>query len=311
MLKWLFRVALGAVSLIVVVIVGMLTAFSFWRVGYIDTLETESTVIATAVGDVEYAVVGEGIPYLYVHGAPGGYDQGLTDRYSRPEAFANLQTISLSRPGYLRTPLSSGEMPAEQADLFAALLDELGVERVVVVGVSAGGPSSLQFAMRYPERAAGLVLIAPGILPQPELEYENPTSATGTFILDVVLWATGRWLGPAMLPGLDENDPVQVALARKWVSTVIPLSRRTDGAVNDFGMLRDLNIATWPLETISSPTLILHGDTDRNAPYEGSTVAAMRIPNAEIVTFNGVGHELPLTRAREIDEQIHRFLEAL
>jgi pimeloyl-ACP methyl ester carboxylesterase len=165
--------------------------------------------------------------------------------------------------------------------------------------------------MRYPERTAGLVLIAPGILPQPELEYQNPTSATGTFILDVVLWGAGRWLGPAMLPGLDKNDPEQVALARRWVTTVIPLSRRTDGAVNDFGMLRELDIGSWPLETITSPTLILHGDTDRSAPYEGSTAAAMRIPNAEIVTFSGVGHELPLTRAREIDDRIHRFLETL
>jgi pimeloyl-ACP methyl ester carboxylesterase len=114
-----------------------------------------------------------------------------------------------------------------------------------------------------------------------------------------------------MLPGLDKNDPEQVALARRWVTTVIPLSRRTDGAVNDFGMLRELDIGSWPLETITSPTLILHGDTDRSAPYEGSTAAAMRIPNAEIVTFSGVGHELPLTRAREIDDRIHRFLETL
>ena len=69
------------------IVVATLTAFLIWRANYIDALETESKVIATRVGDVEYAVVGEGTPYLYIHGAPGGYDQGLTDRRSRPDAF--------------------------------------------------------------------------------------------------------------------------------------------------------------------------------------------------------------------------------
>jgi pimeloyl-ACP methyl ester carboxylesterase len=311
MRKWLVRTALGGIALCGVIVVGTLAAFFIWRVDYIDTLETESQVISTAVGDVEYAVVGEGTPYLYVHGAPGGYDQGLTDRRSRPDTFARLQTITLSRPGYLRTPSSSGTTPAEQADLFAALLDEIGVERVIVVGVSDGGPSALQFAIRHPKRTAGLVLIAPGILRQPELEYTNPTGASGTLMLDIVLWAAGRWLGPAMLPGLDENDAEQVALARRWVGTVIPLSQRTEGAINDFDMLRTLNIDSWPLEMIESPTLIFHGDADRNAPYEGSLNAAMRIPNSEIVTFKGIGHELPLTRARDVDERFLRFIEAL
>jgi 2-hydroxy-6-oxonona-2,4-dienedioate hydrolase len=311
MLKWLVRAVLSVIALLTIVLVGALAVFPFWRAGYVRTLEAESRVISTDTGDVEYAVIGEGTPLLYVHGAPGGYDQGLVDPRSRPEAFTGLQTITLSRPGYLRTPLSSGRTPAEQADLFAALLDEIGTQRVVVMAVSAGGPSAVQFAIRYPARTAGLVLMAPAMLDQPVLEYENPTSASGTFLLDFVLWAAGRWLGPAMLPGLDDDDPNQVALARTWVSTVIPLGRRTEGAINDFAMLRDLDVGSWPLETISAPTLIMHGDADRNAPYKGSVVAAERIPNAELVTFANVGHELTLTRARDIDEYLRRFLQEL
>ena len=77
MRKWLVRLALGGGALLVVIVLGTLAAFLIWRVNYIDTLKTESDVISTAVGDVEYAVVGEETPYLYVHGAPGGYDQDL------------------------------------------------------------------------------------------------------------------------------------------------------------------------------------------------------------------------------------------
>jgi pimeloyl-ACP methyl ester carboxylesterase len=157
----------------------------------------------------------------------------------------------------------------------------------------------------------GLVMIAPALASQPDLRYENPTSASGTFMLDVILWAAGRWLGPAMIPGLDNEDPKEVELARLLAKSVIPLRSRTDGSVNDFDMLRTLDVESWPLEQLTVPTLILHGNADRNAPYEGSVAAAARIPNAALVTFDGVGHEVSLTRAREIDEEMHRFIAGL
>jgi pimeloyl-ACP methyl ester carboxylesterase len=305
------RILVRLIGLIALIVVGLLISFAFWRSAYISALETGSRVITTPLGDIEYTVEGQGTPYLYVHGAPGGYDQALPDRHVRPDAFADLKTIAISRPGYLRTPLSSGETPADQADLFAALLDEIGIDRVVVVAVSGGGPAGLQFALRHPERTMGLMLMAPAVRAQPDLRYENPTSASGTFTVDVILWALGRWLGPAMMPGLDKEDPKQVELARLWVKTVIPLRSRTTGSVNDFDMLRTLDVESWPLEQLTVPTLILHGNADRNAPYEGSVAVAARIPNAALVTFDGVGHEVTLTRAREIDKEIQRFIAGL
>jgi 2-hydroxy-6-oxonona-2,4-dienedioate hydrolase len=310
-LKWLRRLVIGFFALVVVIVGGMLVAFSIWRVGYVRSLEADSQVVSTRLGAIEYAVLGEGTPYLYIHGAPGGYDQGLAEPRLRPQAFSGLKVISVSRPGYLRTPLSSGATPAEQADLFAALLDEIEVERVIVTAISAGGPSGLQFALRHPDRTAGLVLIAPGIAAQPDLEYENPTGAIGTTMLDVVLWAGGRWLFPAMLPGFNADDPDQVAIARVWGTSVIPLARRTEGAINDFAVMHDLDVENWPLEALMVPTLILHGDMDRNAPFQGSRDAAARIPNAELVTFEGVGHEFSLTRPGEIDAEIGRFIRTL
>jgi len=41
---------------------------------------------------------------------------------------------------------------AAQADAFADLLDEMNIGKVTAVGISAGGPSTLQFALRYPDR---------------------------------------------------------------------------------------------------------------------------------------------------------------
>src|SRR5574342_536653 len=104
-----------------------------------------SDVAQTACGAIEYAAVGEGPAILLVHGAGGGFDQVL-----EPARF-----------GYLRTPQRADATAAAQADAHACLLDFLKVARAAVIGVSAGGPSAMQFALRHGERCTALVLLVP------------------------------------------------------------------------------------------------------------------------------------------------------
>ncbi|PWB51030.1 MAG: hypothetical protein C3F06_11210 [Candidatus Methanoperedenaceae archaeon] len=119
-----------------------------------------SKVIETKCGPIEYAAIGEGPPVLVVHGAGGGYDQGLW--VSRDSLGEGFRIIAPSRFGYLRTPLPQDASPAAQADAHACLLDALNISKVAVMGISAGASSSMQFALRYPERTTSLVLIVPG-----------------------------------------------------------------------------------------------------------------------------------------------------
>jgi pimeloyl-ACP methyl ester carboxylesterase len=123
-------------------------------------LQVGSKVADTALGPVEYALAGDqdGPPVLVVHGIGGGYDQGLL--VTELEKNNPLRIISVSRPGYLRTPLWVGDTPEQQADAHKALLDSLGIERVAIVGMSAGGPSALAFALRHPDQCCGLVMIS-------------------------------------------------------------------------------------------------------------------------------------------------------
>src|SRR6185436_19671591 len=123
---------------------------------------------ATACGPIEYAEMGEGPAVLLVHGAGGGFDQGI--EFGGELARQGYRVIAMSRFGYLRTPLPSDAMPPAQADAHACLLDALGIQRAAVAGVSAGAPSSMQFAIRYPERTRALALLVP-------LAY-RPTAAT-------------------------------------------------------------------------------------------------------------------------------------
>ena len=320
MWKWTLRIAIGFVSLPLVTLVGFAVGFALWLPSHERALETGSRIATTPLGAIEYAVAGSGTPLLRIHGSPGGYDHAIASARTRPDDIAGFQVIAPSRPGYLRTPLSSGKTPAQQADLYAALLDQLQIERVIVWGVSGGGPSALQFAVRHPQRTLGLVLIVPAL--QSRTQYDGPLasqSATTLLLQDFSFWVGMTLMNerlaavtmPKMMPGFDAGDPLQMALVQEIGLGFIPAGLRTAGRANDIEQYRDLGIEALPLETLSVPTLILHGTADTNAPYAGSKAVAGRMPNAELVTYAGGDHYVIVTRAREIGSRTRIFMEAL
>jgi len=72
-----------------------------------------SDMVATRCGPIEHAFTGDGLPVLLVHGAGGGYDQGL--EFGKPLATSGFRVISMSRFGYLRTPLPTDASAVAQA----------------------------------------------------------------------------------------------------------------------------------------------------------------------------------------------------
>ena len=62
-----------------------------------------STVVDTPLGKVEYLDHGDGPPVLFVHGSPGGCDQGAV--MTEFLVARGFRTVSISRPGYLGSPL--------------------------------------------------------------------------------------------------------------------------------------------------------------------------------------------------------------
>jgi len=131
-----------------------------------ERLLTGGHTVATEFGDIEYAVRGSGPPVLLLHGAGGGYDQGLI--IGEFYVGNHNHVIAPSRFGYIRSSIPENGSPATQADAYAALLDTLGVERVAVVAFSDGGPSALQFTIRHSDRCAALVMISATRVPDAE-----------------------------------------------------------------------------------------------------------------------------------------------
>ena len=111
-----------------------------------------SKVVNTPCGLIEYADVGTGPAILAIHGAGGGFDQGL--ELARAFLEPGSRIIAPSRFGYLRTPLPQDASPVAQAEAHACLLDALNLRRVAVVGGSMGAPSAMQLCLRHPERCS-------------------------------------------------------------------------------------------------------------------------------------------------------------
>lgn len=310
-IKWLATGAAG-VALTAVVLVAALWWLAAGR------LNRESELVETASGPVEVATLGRpgAPPILFLHGSPGGYDQLLP--LARTMADFGYRAFAVSRPGYLRTPQGLGATPQQHADAMAGLLDVLGVDPVVVVGISGGGPSTLQLALRHPSKVRALILICP--VTQRQRTGEPDPAEVTEFDLAWDLGAlAARWSPAIGLRLLGVADPAQRrrllrdAATRESVAYLfqsIGFSGRRRGYGTDmlsFGW-DDLDYA---LSTLEVPILLLHGSEDENVPLEHSQRVADQAPLADLRVLDGAGHAFFVLRRDWLDAQILDFLVTL
>lgn len=110
---------LGAMG--IALAVACLGAFLTWRWRLLAQVLRGSEMAETARGPVEFARIGTGPVILQLHGGATGYDQTLALSWDVHEA--GFTVLTPSRPGYLRTPLTTGATPEQAADAVASLLD--------------------------------------------------------------------------------------------------------------------------------------------------------------------------------------------
>lgn len=253
----------------------------------------EPSVIDTPFGRVEYAQAGDGPPVMVVHGVLGGFDFGVgVGRVNVPPGY---RVISPSRFGFFGSPLPPDPSPAAQADAFAALLDYLNIVELPVVAFSAGSSSAVQLALRHPERVSRLVLISPNS-PHPEPLPKPPRMLAPILFSQPVFWAM-RLLARSRLEGMSGTpagfvpDERERAALREIVDGLFPVGPRARGTIYD-GYIGNVDIAAYPFESLTVPTLVVAAEDDTLAPYKDSRAMAERIPRARLVTVRRGGHTL-------------------
>lgn len=271
----------------------------------------DSRVLSSGCGPIEYTTYGTGFPILVAHGIFGGLDQGLV--LARGQVGQEFLSIVPSRFGYLRTPLPPGATPAQQADAFVCLLDELGLPRAAVLGTSAGGTAAIQFALRHPQRCAALILVSSNAPGQVEVGLLPRPLANILFRSDLIFWLLITYFPASMqsimgVPAGFELTAAQQRDMQQVMETLLPVSPRAEGALFDMYISNpDIN-RDYPLQDIQAPTLVLHAQDDPLAKFENTRRLAARIPQARLVVFDRGGHPL-LGHEDQVRQEITGFLQ--
>ena len=305
-----------AYGLLVLLILGtglVLVSYSNFSEERLTAIKTGSKILDTAAGPMEYQQIGNNGPVLLLlHGTPGGYDQAIP--------IEGMRVLVPSRPGYLRTPLDTGRTPQEQADAYAALMDSLGIDQVIVMGASGGGPSAIAFAVRHPKRTVALIALeaVSQTLSLEELTIETPFFMSSDFYMWAALSAMKTLMGPEGIVELvvpnPENqrlildDPAKLKKIESLMWSSWPMSLRQLGEANDFTQFADIDLNA---SAISVPTLIIHGTEDINVKYTQSIALAEQIPGAILHTVEGADHMMPFSHSEEMTAAIEEFLTGL
>jgi pimeloyl-ACP methyl ester carboxylesterase len=249
---------------------------------------------------VEYSVVGKGEPILIMHGGHSnckeelGYSELTGNGYS---------VITPSRPGYGNTSKELGVNINTACEAYIELLDALGIAQVHVIAISAGGPSGIHFASRYPQRVRSLSLQS--AVAQRWLTPDDKLYKSAQIMFrpsnEKYLWAMirfmNKWfsslLSKSMIASfslLPSNEVLRQISQKDRNQFKKMLNRQQSG----HGFLIDLEQTghdlTSVLSTIQCPTLILHSIHDPFVSVAHARYAHQHVPHSKLCELNSWGH---------------------
>ncbi|AOS64104.1 alpha/beta fold hydrolase [Actinoalloteichus hymeniacidonis] len=259
---------------------------------------------------------GDGVPMLLIHG--GGSDNAAISWNLLFEPLSrDRPVIALDLPGFGYTeglPITgTAQGMARQAD---RVLEVLGIERAIVVGVSMGGEVALRFALHHPDSTAAAVAIAPGGLIE---VYRNPLAHRiawlGTTLPDAVLLplssVANRFTRSVIRHMVHDIETLPAPVVDEMVREArrpragYAYGRYTKAAI---GSKRMHNNLLPSVARIAAPTLLFHGSQDSLVDPEGSRAAAKLMSDARLVMVPDCGHWAQIEKHERFCAELAAFL---
>jgi pimeloyl-ACP methyl ester carboxylesterase len=199
--------------------------------------------------------------------------------------------------------------PESQAAIVVGLMDALGIEKAWLVGNSAGGTVSVNTALTYPQRVAGLILVDAAIYTGGgSPAWARPLLGTPQM----------RHLGPLLARRIatSGDDFVRTAFHDPALVTpeILAGYRKPLQAHNWDRALWELTAASRPLglaerlDELDLPVLVLTGDDDRIVPTEESIRLGGEIPGAVLVVIQNAGHVPHEEKPADFMQAVRQFL---
>ncbi len=250
---------------------------------------------------------------VLIHGASGNMEDmrlALGQKLA-----ASHRVILIDRPGHGWSSRPAGDTyasPARQAELVAEALGQLGVKRAILVGHSWGGAFATAYALKFPDRTAGLVLLSAVTHPWPADPgwYNNLASLPyiGPLFLRTLVYPLSFFLTDGVSRTVFAPQPVPDDYVRRAAIRLVLRPKTFFANARDLALLKSFIAAQVPsYADLRSPTIIMTGDRDTMvSPKINACAFAATVPGAKLVFLNGVGHmphhAAPQAIAAAIDE---------
>jgi pimeloyl-ACP methyl ester carboxylesterase len=252
---------------------------------------------------LHYEIAGAGAPVVLLHA--GALDSRTWD--AQFEALARQHTvIRCDLRGHGRSPTPT--KPFAHYEDLRALLDELGIARAALVGLSLGSRTAIDFALSYPDRVDRLVLAAPGI--------------SGMTMRDPFILSQLGKLAEAVAAG--DLEAALESVVRMWVDGPYRAPEEVPASVRAFckEMFRDTvtrhgqtgHTLTTELNAVErtaelrAPILLPVGDVDSSDIHDVVDLVAGKAHDASKVVLPGAGHNVNLEAPGEFNRIVLEFL---
>jgi 3-oxoadipate enol-lactonase len=255
-------------------------------------------------GSIYYEIHGEGEPLIFMNGVMMNtmswmdYIPLLADKFK-------LVLVDFRDQGRSSKLAEGYDLDIHVEDILA-LLDELKIDKVHMVGPSYGGEVALKFALKYQNRLKTL------ILPNTLTWVPNQLRAIGQgweeaaqiydgarFFKLVIPWVYSRHFYQSSLEWLNQRQRLfKDMLTKEWFDSFVRLSQST----------RSFNISPEQLQTIKVPTLLIGSDEDTVTPIDLMAVMHENIKGCEFVIMYKTAHGAVLERMHEFVTVICGFV---
>ena len=252
---------------------------------------------------IGYDDVGKGIPVLFLHGFP--HNRSLWAPQLGALATA-ARTISMDLRGFGDSVPGSASSLDDYADDAAALLDAMGIDRVVVAGLSMGGYAAFAFWRRHQARVRALVLCDTRAGTDSDasrasrrdlqaLAHDQGSAAMANQLISGMVGPTTRLKNPELVDELHR----MMSLAPE------------DGVIGALEAMLTRPDSTPTLASINVPTLVVVGDEDALTPVKEARTMHLAIGGSRLEIIAGAGHVSNAERPATFNHVLSEFLISL
>jgi 3-oxoadipate enol-lactonase len=257
---------------------------------------------ATAVTlDVDDRGAGDDV-VVFVHGHP--FNRTMWAPQHDAVLAQGWRMVAPDLRGYGTSTVTAGAVTLEMfaADI-VAMLDDLAIDRVVLVGLSMGGQIAMELARRTPDRVRGLVLAA--TFPQPDTADGR---ARRYAMADRLLAEGMAGYADEVLPRM--MAPASLAARPEAGEAVLRMMRATDprGAAAALRGRAERPDYRPVLDRLAVPTLIVVGSADAFTTRDDADDMATRLAGGRLVWLEGIGHMPNLEAPERFNQELTAFL---